>query len=221
MASIHSLQGRKADVKIIELKSAGKRFQNSWIFRNLNLIIHHSEKIAVTGNNGSGKSTLLQVISGYQALTEGKINFSVADKEIETDDWYKQISCAAPYIDLPDELTLKENIRFFSTFKQLDINDVSEIAHVAGLSEHINKPLKFFSSGMKQRVRLTLAVLASVPVILLDEPCSNLDQAGVQWYHELINSYGSSKTIIVFSNHYPAEYVFCERITDLLQFKTA
>jgi ABC-type multidrug transport system ATPase subunit len=204
----------------IQLKSAGKKFLHQWIFRNLNFQIAPFEKIAITGFNGSGKSTLLQTISGFQTLNEGTLQYFFDNVEIKSDDWYKKISLAAPYLDLHEEYNMHELISFYSSFKPfLHSMNEKELISIIELDESRNKPIKHFSSGMKQRIKLALAVLSDVPVLLLDEPLSNLDKKGVAWYKNLINEHTSQKTIIICSNNIEDEISFCERRIDLHDFK--
>lgn len=205
----------------IQLQSAGKKFQKQWVFRNLELHIQGTEKLAITGLNGSGKSTLLQIISGFQSLSEGTIQFSLDGKTIAIDQWYHQISYAAPYIDLPEEYNIQELLSFYGSFKpfqnKLSIPDVIDIMQLGNSS---NKAIKHFSSGMKQRLKLSMAILSNTPVLLLDEPLSNLDKNGHSWYQELIEQYAKHKTIIVCSNHIEAEIIFCTSKIDIHDFKT-
>ncbi len=204
----------------IQLQSAGKKFLNQWIFRNLNLQIFRLEKVAITGFNGSGKSTLLQVISGFQSLNEGTIQYFNQHHEIAVDDWYQQISFAAPYLDVHEEYNLHELISFYSSFKPLRLSiDEKELISLMDLRESQDKAIKYFSSGMKQRIRLALAVFSDVPVLLLDEPLSNLDKKGVAWYHKLIENHTAEKTIIICSNNIEDEISFCDRSIDLHDYK--
>ena len=72
---------------------------------------------------------------------------------------------------------------------------------------------------MKQRVRLTLAILADCPLLLLDEPVSNLDKAAIEWYKNLINTYALHKTIVVCSNSIKEEHSFCNKELDMADYK--
>lgn len=204
----------------IELAEAGKKFQTQWIFRKIDLSIAHRDRYAIIGFNGSGKSTLLQVISGFLSLTEGKILFTGNGTNIPADEWYRQVSYAAPYLDLPEEYNMHELFSFYSSFKpfshQIDENALIEIT---GLHESRHKPIKHFSSGMKQRIKLALAVLSDAPVLLLDEPLSNLDKNGFEWYKNLIQQYTADKTIIVCSNNIEDEIFFCDKRIDIHQYK--
>jgi len=206
-------------VKIV-LEKAGKKFYREWIFRNLNIEIRPSEPLAVLGPNGSGKSTLLQIISGSVTPTEGSISYFEDKKKIEASDIFRHVSIAAPYLELPEEFTMTEIIRFHFRFKK-PVNDFSEdeIISITGLEHAKNKTCKYFSSGMKQRLKLSLAILSDVKMILLDEPCSNLDADAVSWYRELITLYSQDKTIIVCSNNHTEEFDFCKHRINISDWK--
>lgn len=193
----------------IQLTDAGKRFNRDWIFRHLDASLEPGSKHAITGPNGSGKSTLLQVLGGSMNLNEGNITFSLSGKVIPPDDIYQYIAIAAPYLELVEEMAAAEFLRFHTVFKPLAL-PVKEILEIVGLSGTGNKQIRNFSSGMKQRLKLAQAIFSDVPVILLDEPCTNLDKTGIELYQQLIQRYCGGRTIIVSSND-PNEYAFCDR----------
>ena len=201
----------------ISLSSAGKRFNKDWIFKDLNFTFEMGQHYALIGNNGSGKSTLLQVISGYASLSKGTITWGDHD----THTIFKQISLAAPYLELIEEFTTIEQFEFHEKFKPLrkDLS-FSEMIEMIGLKAATNKQIRYFSSGMKQRLKLALAIFSETPILLLDEPCSNLDKEGYALYHDLINKYALHKLIIVGSND-TQEYDFCKQHINLLDYKVA
>lgn len=196
----------------ITLNKAGKKFYREWIFRNLNITLEAGSKWVLLGPNGSGKSTLLQILSGAVGLTEGDIKFHSEDKEVSIDDVFQSMSISAPYLELIEEFTLEEIIHFHFKFKKAK-NGLSEaeVLKLSGLESKKDKVFKFFSSGMKQRIKLTLAILSDTPILLLDEPCSNLDSSVVKWYQEMIAQYAMDRTIIVASNNQQDEFAFCDQ----------
>jgi ABC-type multidrug transport system ATPase subunit len=203
----------------IQVQEASKRFQYEWIFKNLSLELNSGESLAITGGNGSGKSTLLKCISGAVPLTSGKIIYSLNTNPLADTEWYTALSIASPYMELPEEFTLKEAIEFHFKFKKPYQNlSPKEITEILYLETHKNKPVSQFSSGMKQRVKLGLAVLSEIPLILLDEPTSNLDKRGIQWYLDLIQSYTKDRVVIICSNE-PREYEFCLQKLAMEDFK--
>lgn len=174
----------------------------------------------VLGLNGSGKSTLLQAFTSYLTLNEGNVSYTRSQASIPTESIYKLISVASPYLELVEDFTLREQIKHAALFKPF-LNDLSasEVIELSGLSAHHGKFIRLFSSGMKQRLKLTLAILADAPVLFLDEPTTNLDATVVEWYKELIARYAMHKTIIVCSNSIKDEYAFCNRTLTMEDYK--
>lgn len=200
----------------IKCADTGKRFNQDWIFRHFSFEFNETGKYAITGPNGSGKSTLLQVIAGAIAVSEGKIEYSEVK---EADEAYKNISIAAPYLDVIEEMNLIEFLTFHAVFKPFlpDIT-VKEIIPAIGLEGAAQKQIRYYSSGMKQRVKLAQAIFSDTSCLLLDEPCTNLDAAGIALYQGLIEKYSGGRLVIVSSND-RQEYGFCEREIDILSYK--
>jgi ABC-type multidrug transport system ATPase subunit len=194
----------------VELINLGKTYASHELFSNLNLLIKPKERFAILGANGSGKSTLLQIISGFIAPSKGSVVFKKSEQVIPEDVRYKEFAIASPYLELIEEFTIDEQIEFQRKFKPF-VNDLStnEIVTLSQLKNITGKPIKSYSSGMKQRLKLSLAILSDCPLLLLDEPCSNLDRSGVNWYQEMIGNFCNHKSILVCSNHQQEEYVFC------------
>jgi ABC-type multidrug transport system ATPase subunit len=90
---------------------------------------------------------------------------------------------------------------------------------ITQLEKAKNKQLKYFSSGMKQRVRLALAVLCDSPLLLLDEPTSNLDKKAIDWYQQLVTDHSKNRLIIVASNQQEYEYPFCNKTLMVEDYK--
>ena len=203
----------------ITLSDAGKRFNREWIFRHVNYSFESGTQYAITGPNGSGKSTLLQVIAGMIDSSEGVIEFTDNSQRSTTNDFYQHLSFSAPYFDLIEELTLTEFLQFHFQFKKLLPGfTVEKIIEVLGLQNADQKQIRYFSSGMKQRVKLAQAIFADVPVILLDEPCTNLDESGIAQYQQLIVDYCNNRLIIVSSND-KQEYGFCKEVVRMGDYK--
>jgi ABC-type multidrug transport system ATPase subunit len=200
----------------ITLSDAGKRYNRDWIFRHFNYTFISGKSYAITGPNGSGKSTLLQCIGGAIALNEGKLHYETTDhtNPVENDGVHPHISIAAPYLEVVEEMTALEFLQFHQNFKPLlPAVPVKEIIAAVGLQNNSHKQIRYYSSGMKQRVKLAQAIFSDVPVVLLDEPCTNLDSSGIALYQQLINDYCCNRLVIVSSND-EAEYGFCgERVS--------
>lgn len=234
----------------ISLTNTGKRFNREWIFRHCSYEFNSGKTYAITGPNGSGKSTLLQVIAGATLHNEGTVEYTrdtgylILDKnssnvniehqvssikhpvsstlhQVPDTESYQMISLAAPYLELIEEMTAKEMLVFHAKFKPLIASlSMEEILNTVGLENAINKQIRYFSSGMKQRLKLAQAFFSNTPVLLLDEPTTNLDADGITLYHTLISNYTKDKLVIVSSN-VKQEYDFCEEVIEIKNYKSA
>lgn len=214
----------------INLNNIGKRYNYEWIFRKMNYEFSSENNYVILGANGSGKSTLLQVIAGNLIPSEGEVKFKVQSQkfkvgntenfELETEQLFNYLSYAAPYLELFEDFTLKESIEFQAQFKPFFQGlNTKQIIEITELEKSKEKQLKYYSSGMKQRVRLALAILCDTPLLLLDEPCSNLDKNAIQWYQNLIKKYSQNRLIIVASNQQEFEYGFCNKQLNIEEYK--
>ncbi|RNI34520.1 ABC transporter ATP-binding protein [Hanamia caeni] len=203
----------------ISLTKIGKRYNHDWIFRNLDFDFHAKKHYAIIGPNGSGKSTLLQIISGATIFNEGKISYVENDTAIVSENIFQKIAFAAPYLEVIEEMTLTEFFTFHQKMKGwLEGLDTQKIIEVSGLKNAAHKQIRYYSSGMKQRVKIAQAILSNVPIILLDEPLTNLDEEGILLYHELIKKFCHNRLLIVSSND-KNEYSFCDEILDIRIYK--
>lgn len=203
----------------ISLENIGKKFKNEWIFRDLSFEFLKNESIAIIGPNGSGKSTLMQALAGAIPINEGKVNYFNEENLIPDENWHELLSFSAPYLELIEEFTLAESVNFHIKFKPFQ-NDLtsSDFLQIIDLEKHKNKPVKNFSSGMRQKLKLGLAFYSRTQILLLDEPTSNLDQNGFEWYLHNVEKALKDKIVIVSSNE-PKEYPFCEKHLNILDFK--
>ena len=217
----------------ITLQNLSKRYNREWIFRHIEYEFIVGKKYAITGSNGSGKSTLLQVIAGSLMHNEGSVEISSQQlavgsgqlsntkknkhQTISNEQHYQYISIATHYLELIEEMTALEMLRFHSTFKQL-ILSAAEILQIVNLQASANKQIRYYSSGMKQRLKLALAFFSKTPILLLDEPTTNLDEDGIALYHQLIKNYTTNKLVIVCSND-KQEYSFCEEVLEVGRYK--
>lgn len=202
----------------ISLIDTGKRYNREWIFRHVTRDFQTGNSYAITGSNGSGKSTLLQVIAGAIAFNEGKI---LVNDQPATDDLFKLVSMAAPYLELIEEMTGIEFLSFHRQFKPFIQDwDAQTVLQQVDLTHAANKQIRYYSSGMKQRVKLAQCILSDCPIVLLDEPCTNLDEKGINLYHHLIESFTKERCVIVSSND-KTEYSFCKEQIEIQQYKTA
>lgn len=203
----------------IQVNQLTKRYNYQIIFKNIDYTFEEGKQYAVLGPNGSGKSTLLKVLSGFLTPSKGSVSYQHQNSQIENSEIYNQINYAAPYIQLIEDFTLDELLEFHFTFRKLlpSIN-LAEFKNILQLKKVKGKYLNEYSSGMKQRVKLALALLTESYVVLLDEPLTNLDDAGTEWYNYLIEQHLGNRLIIVASNR-KDEYAFCGEQLNILDYK--
>lgn len=203
----------------ISLDQVSKRFQRYWIFKDISCTFEAGKAWCLLGANGSGKSTLMRVIAGMQNPSKGKVHYQAGDKQLTTSEVFKDISFCAPGMEIVEELTLREFLDFHFSFKRLLPGlSVTDVIEITGLKAAADKPIGDYSSGMKQRVKLAQAIFADTPILLLDEPCTNLDQAGMEQYRDWIEKYATSRLVIVASNDV-REYFFCREQIVLEDYK--
>lgn len=205
----------------IHLEHVGKRYRTEWIFRKVNYSFQSPGRYAILGYNGSGKSTLLKVLSGHLTPSKGRIQFFSSGQNAPMDEGnvYLLVSFAAPYIQLIEELTLTELLDFHFQFKTPSEGlSTTDLIALMGLESARQKEIRHFSSGMKQRVKLLIAFASATPLLLLDEPTTNLDEAGIQWYYQMLERFGQDRLVIIASN-VEADVEACQHRLDITQFK--
>lgn len=203
----------------IILEDIGRRFNRDWVFQHLNYRFTGGSRYAVLGPNGSGKSTLLQVVSSALTPSAGRVQYQSQGKVIDAEHIYQYLSIAAPYLELIEEFTLAEQVRFHFAHKRFsDGLEEQSLIERLGLAHAKDKQIRYFSSGMKQRVKLGLACYADVPIVLLDEPTSNLDEDGVNWYLQLVAHTSPGRLFLICSNQ-EREYSFCDHSIMITDYK--
>ena len=185
----------------LSIQKLSKAFNQKPVFQDLTFTIRTGSRFAITGSNGSGKSTLLKIMSGGLLPSSGTITYSLYGEIIREDFIYQFVHFVAPYNTVIEELTLPE---LFDLHQQLGL-----LRGFPSYREWIQKldypfpnerQIKTFSSGMKQRVKLGLTLLDDRPLILLDEPGSNLDARGKEWLFGLLKQLSHTQTLIIATN---------------------
>ncbi|MCC6753217.1 MAG: ABC transporter ATP-binding protein [Saprospiraceae bacterium] len=179
----------------------GKRYRHSWIFKDFSHVFTAPDVYGISGPNGSGKSTLLQVLTGFVPPTRGTLRVEHSHAPGMSLELHARLTYAAPFADVYEYLTLREllglHLRFRPLYQGLKGEDLLRIAYLEG---HEEKLVKTFSSGMKQRLKLALAILTQSEVLVLDEPVTNLDNTAKAWYRELIREFNMDRLILIASN---------------------
>ncbi len=190
-----------------------KKFRQEWVFKNLNYTFESGYSYAIIGNNGSGKSTLLKTLAQYSLPNKGTVEF-----EGITENIHQQISFAAPYSELIEEFTLPELLAFLIDLNYLDTRwDFTSFTAFIDLNPTESKFIKNYSSGMRQKIKLGIALASDRPILCLDEPTSNLDEAAKTWFYQALDSQ-RHKLILIASNE-PAEINWCTEKLAMTDYK--
>lgn len=197
----------------ISLNQVGKKFQQEWVFRRLNLELRRGDSLAILGKNGSGKTTLVKLLSGAVMQTEGEVSYSFRDRPLSADQLYRYLAYAAPYHEMIEEFTVDEMLDFYLKFKSLQKGwSAQDLLASVGLAHATGKKIRACSSGMKQKLRLSMAIYSETPLLLLDEPLTNLDREGITWYQQAMAGQPEDRIVVVCSNHIDDEFRFCHSV---------
>ena len=151
-------------------------------------------------------------------FNEGKCEWAIGNNQLVNEEVYNHVSICAPYLEVVEEMTLREFLDFHRGFKPfLPGITTTSIISILGLEKAADKQIRYYSSGMKQRVKLAQCIFSDTQIILLDEPCTNLDEAGIDLYHRLINEHCKDRLVLVSSND-EVEYRFCKEKINMKDF---
>jgi ABC-type multidrug transport system ATPase subunit len=206
---------------MIQLDTIGKCFRYEWIFRHITTTFEMGRRYAILGPNGVGKSTLMKILSGHLTPSAGKMTVQLKGKTLDADAIYRYVNYAAPYIELIEEFTLTEAIDFHIKFHPLSNSlTVNDLITILDFQKSKDKEVRYFSSGMRQRLKLALAICSDSPILLLDEPTTNLDVQGVEWYRGLMRQYTEeSNRLVIIASNAEHDYDFCDATLNILDFK--
>ncbi len=205
----------------IKALGLGKKYGSNRLFKDLNLSFEQPGNYAITGFNGSGKSTLLLCLAGFITPTEGRIWWAKKDRKNMIKDQSGHFAFCSPALNLFEDLTLEEHLKYHKKFvNTFNIEEAKKDIELFELTKSLNKQILSFSSGMKQRLKLTLALNNDVPVVFLDEPCSNLDENGVLIYRNMIQKRQEKNLIIVATNQAGIEFPLEGTTINLSQIKS-
>ena len=183
------------------------------MFQDVSFDVMPGEVFGITGRNGSGKSTLLKIVAGLLTATRGNVQYAGKSGPIPAEHWYRSIGFIAPYLNLYDEFSAVENIRLFASVRGLACTHAEACALLerVGLPTDRTDAIRAFSSGMKQRMKLVFAILHRPPVLLLDEPISNLDSEGVAVVHTIIRDQRRLGSVVIATND-QSDIDQCDRV---------
>ena len=203
------------------IEGLAKRFVRSYLFRDISWHLEGGQTLAVTGANGSGKSTFLQIVAGVMRATRGKVDLYIEDQQLSKEERPLSTGFVAPYMKMYDGLTARENLSFIGRVRQLPDTDerVNERLHRVGLGTRADDFVHTYSSGMKQRLKLAAATLMQPPLLLLDEPTTNLDTVGKNVVRHIIDEQVSRGGVLMLATNDAEEASWCDAVLSIEQFQ--
>lgn len=205
----------------LTVEGLAKRFGHRLLFKGLSCTVQGGEALAITGANGSGKSTLMRIVAGVMSPTKGQVSLAVEDRAVEPEERPLLTGFVSPYLNVYDGFTARENLTFIAKARRMkDASErIEKLLAFVTLEGRANDMVGTFSSGMKQRVKFAAALLAEPPVLLLDEPSTNLDEAGIAMVRRIIQVQKEKERILLLATNNPDEVAWCSksiRIEDFL-----
>jgi ABC-type multidrug transport system ATPase subunit len=197
----------------LQLIDIGKRYANHWLFRHVQMSLTTGDVLSVQGGNGFGKSTLMQIIYGFiepsegQVLIDGKSDFKAN----------QLFSYTGPYMELPMSCSIEEIHALYSKANKIEVS-LEAFYDYTQLKFSKQSPIQFMSSGQIQKLKTALCFCSTSPILLLDEPLSNIDHAGELWYKNCLNNLNNK--IVVIAGNYEQEFSSAKHHLDLKQYKT-
>jgi heme exporter protein A len=205
---------------LLKIENVSRSFGRRLIFKDVDYVFNSNGIYGVSGSNGSGKSTLVKIIAGVLSPSSGKIIHSAGGLNISSEKLYNHIGLVSPYLILYDEFSAEENLKHIAQIRGIEYpaQKVNKLLERLFLLERKDDLVRGYSSGMKQRLKFIFALMHSPELIILDEPTSNLDNAGKKTVYEIITEESKAGIVIIASNE-ENDLALCKEIINLEQFK--
>lgn len=201
---------------IVEVEHLERRFGAFRAVAGISFSVRRGEIFGLLGPNGAGKSTTIRMLTGLLTPSGGRGRVAGFDIVRETEKIKTRIGYMSQKFSLYDELTVEENIDFYSGIYRLPREKKTErkdwVLTMAGLQDHRRARTADLSGGWKQRLALGCAVLHEPPILFLDEPTSGVDPNSRRLFWDLIYSLSERGVSVVVTTHYMEESEYCDRL---------
>ena len=203
----------------------GQRFGRRVLFRRLTFELTGGRSLAITGANGSGKSTLVRILAGVLAPTRGTVRLEVGGEDVPREERPFRCGLVAPYLNVYDGFTARENLRFLARARHATRPDqdaegrIDEVLAFVGLAGRGDDLVQTYSSGMVQRVRVAAALLFRPPLLLLDEPSSNLDAPGIAMIERVVGRQIDRGRLLIIATNDAREAALCDTAIRVEDFR--
>jgi heme exporter protein A len=202
-------------------RGVGKRFGRRVIFRRLDLTAVGGRSMAIVGANGSGKSTLVRILAGVMRPTRGTVELKIGDDLISHEERPFRTGLVAPYLDVYDDFSPAENLGFILRARSMrePRERIEAVLGKVDLSDRANDRVATFSSGLRQRMRLAVALVSDPPILLLDEPTSNLDDRGKESVRRILSDCVADGRIVIVATNEASEAEACDDRVSVMDFR--
>jgi heme exporter protein A len=198
----------------VSARGIWKRYSGTWALRDLSLLIKPGEAICLVGPNGSGKTTLLRVLATAANPSRGEVAVFGVSSASQPDDVRRRVGLVVAQAYVYGELTAAENLRFAAAMygRKATATELDHRLAAVGLQAAAHTRVRTFSQGMLQRLALARAALNDAPLMLLDEPYTALDAAGLRLVDNVIADYRAAGRTLIIATHRPERaLVHCDR----------
>ena len=204
------------EVHAVTLRGLEKRFGDFVAVDRISLDVARGEIFGFLGPNGAGKSTTIRMLTGLLAPSAGSGTVAGFDVVTQAERIKTRIGYMSQRFSLYEDLTVEENINFYSGIYRLSADKKRErkewVLRMAGLEQHRKTRTAHLSGGWKQRLALGCAILHEPPVVFLDEPTSGVDPLSRRAFWDLIYSLSEQGVTIFVTTHYMEEAEYCDRL---------
>ena len=185
----------------ITVANVKKVFNRRVVFQDISISLSSGQSLLITGRNGSGKSTLAKIISGILSPSSGSVTLHQQSR-IVTNYLRNFVGFVAPYVQMYDEFSARENLRFALAIRGLPPNEqiIDLLLSKVSIRERADDRVATFSSGMKQRLKYAFALVHNPGILILDEPMTNLDSEGIQMSRDIMEEHRREGILIVATN---------------------
>jgi ABC-2 type transport system ATP-binding protein len=201
---------------VVKVENLTKRFGSFTAVDDVTLDVYRGEIFGFLGPNGAGKSTTIRILCGLLAPTSGRATVGGFDVAQDPESVRRNIGYMSQKFSLYDDLTVEENINFFSGIygvpKERRVERKHRVLEMAGLTDRRASLTGVLSGGWKQRLALGCAILHEPPILFLDEPTSGVDPLARRAFWDLIYEFSSSGQTVFVTTHYMDEAEYCHRI---------
>lgn len=208
---------------IIEVENLVKKFGQFVANDNLTFKVYKGEIFGFLGANGAGKTTAIRIMSGLLEPTSGKINVAGFNAYNQRDLIKANIGYMSQKFSLYDDLTVRENIRFFGgiygLYGKLLRNRIDELLSDLKMTEFKDDLISSLPLGWKQRLSFSIAMIHKPVIIFLDEPTGGVDPITRRSFWEMIHFVASQGTTVFVTTHYMDEAEYCDRVTIMVDGK--